>query len=404
MANIARQLADEGESHRQLQELLPWYLNGTLEPDEREKTRAHLEYCAVCRRELAELEGLQQALVVAPDEAPQLDESLLDETLRRVGAQSQATDPKPAARLRRGWGWLKPRRAFSYSLGAILLLGLGTFLGFTLATNRSAVGLPPLPWERTQETTHQFFAFPRDILLQGTLTTEIGSRAMAQETFTLEKLHEGDLLLTSKIESDKLAGAGEAVQRLKLDANLRPLSYTIQGPLVYGGQQAGVTINGDSAELTLTSARKVTHRIVPLLGQPPVLLDFSVMSHFVLLERLATRLWAKATDKNETLHFSALIPQALRADTLTLKRSNNPTVLRVGPEGKVLSVSRYLAQLGQGKDALHVELFVRKSDGTLLALRIPVQPQLPSTEPVFVFRSDLFPQGLSLADNSQGAK
>ena len=43
-------------------DLLPWYLNGTLQSTERAQVEAHLGDCPVCRRELAELSELAEAL------------------------------------------------------------------------------------------------------------------------------------------------------------------------------------------------------------------------------------------------------------------------------------------------------------------------------------------------------
>lgn len=41
-------------NHETAHELLPWLLNGTLDPGERDEVRAHLESCEACRRELDE--------------------------------------------------------------------------------------------------------------------------------------------------------------------------------------------------------------------------------------------------------------------------------------------------------------------------------------------------------------
>jgi len=54
-------------SHKEAFELLPWYVNETLEEDERREVRAHLSNCLVCRRELAFLEQLDEAVVTSPD-------------------------------------------------------------------------------------------------------------------------------------------------------------------------------------------------------------------------------------------------------------------------------------------------------------------------------------------------
>jgi anti-sigma factor RsiW len=54
-------------THKEAFELLPWYVNETLEEDERRDVRAHLSNCLVCRRELAFLEQLDHAIVESPD-------------------------------------------------------------------------------------------------------------------------------------------------------------------------------------------------------------------------------------------------------------------------------------------------------------------------------------------------
>jgi hypothetical protein len=41
-----------GEPHERTQALLPWYVNGTLEPEEHGAVEAHLAECAECRAEL----------------------------------------------------------------------------------------------------------------------------------------------------------------------------------------------------------------------------------------------------------------------------------------------------------------------------------------------------------------
>ena len=54
-------------THREAFELLPWYVNRTLEEDERQEVRGHLGNCLVCRREVAFLERLDRAVVASPD-------------------------------------------------------------------------------------------------------------------------------------------------------------------------------------------------------------------------------------------------------------------------------------------------------------------------------------------------
>jgi anti-sigma factor RsiW len=61
-------------AHRRVGELLPWYVNGTLSPDERQAVEGHLEVCTRCREEeracRAESAALREAGEVAPSAHP----------------------------------------------------------------------------------------------------------------------------------------------------------------------------------------------------------------------------------------------------------------------------------------------------------------------------------------------
>lgn len=62
----------EAMPHAEAIELLPWFVNASLSPDEHEAVTAHASACVICRRELDELEALQTSIrqrsgqVVAP--------------------------------------------------------------------------------------------------------------------------------------------------------------------------------------------------------------------------------------------------------------------------------------------------------------------------------------------------
>lgn len=55
-----------GSPHDEVQELLPWFVNGTLEADEAERVEAHLAGCAECRGELAAERQLAEGIANLP--------------------------------------------------------------------------------------------------------------------------------------------------------------------------------------------------------------------------------------------------------------------------------------------------------------------------------------------------
>jgi anti-sigma factor RsiW len=75
-------------SHARAFELLPWLVNGSLRPAEREAVEAHARDCLVCRRELKEQQQLRAALRSQP--AVHISaQSDFDKLSRRLGEPAE---------------------------------------------------------------------------------------------------------------------------------------------------------------------------------------------------------------------------------------------------------------------------------------------------------------------------
>jgi len=90
-------------SHRRTQELLPWFLNGTLEGDEAVQVEEHLRGCAGCRAEFESLAELRSDYVeseLAPDAQGAFARlrSRLDETAPANRPVRRAAPRAPARR------------------------------------------------------------------------------------------------------------------------------------------------------------------------------------------------------------------------------------------------------------------------------------------------------------------
>ena len=110
--------------HQKVQELLPWFLNGTLESEDVAQVEEHLQSCPACRTELGCLQVLRSTYIdteLAPDaEAalarlrPRLEE-------RAPASRPRRTDERTRARPAAIPSWLGLALAAQFAL----ILGLG---------------------------------------------------------------------------------------------------------------------------------------------------------------------------------------------------------------------------------------------------------------------------------------
>jgi anti-sigma factor RsiW len=107
MAKIIRL---HGDPHKLTQTLLPWYANGSLDPDETTEVEAHLVECADCRADLR----LEQALYVGIANPPTDMEAGWSKLRQRVQCRAQPARRRPS-RFSRGLpiGWVVTAQAAS---------------------------------------------------------------------------------------------------------------------------------------------------------------------------------------------------------------------------------------------------------------------------------------------------
>jgi anti-sigma factor RsiW len=109
--------------HQSSQELLPWFLNGTLDADESAQVEQHLRTCAACRSELQCLRELQSAYVES-ELAPEA-EVALGRLLPRLDPVVP-DDRRGAGAPRAPWSGLFPvwtKIALAAQFGVIFALG-----------------------------------------------------------------------------------------------------------------------------------------------------------------------------------------------------------------------------------------------------------------------------------------
>jgi hypothetical protein len=115
---------DHGERvHRRLQELLPWYANGTLGERERDQVEAHLTGCPCCQAELQACRRAEELLKGAGEVAPSPHPAQFRRLLDRVDEEERGRPGKLASLLQ---ATPRPLRWTLAAQAAAILLLAGT--------------------------------------------------------------------------------------------------------------------------------------------------------------------------------------------------------------------------------------------------------------------------------------
>jgi len=94
------------DRHREVAELLPWYVNGTLAGQDFAVVAAHLSGCTVCRDEVTQCQTLAAAIQRAPDVAEAPATGRLERVLARI-------ELLEAGRRHTGWrAWSRAMESF----------------------------------------------------------------------------------------------------------------------------------------------------------------------------------------------------------------------------------------------------------------------------------------------------
>jgi hypothetical protein len=113
-----------GDFEQRALELLPWYVNGTLQGEERELVGHQVLASLTCRKELERLRRLHQLMQRDDAEAVATDREF-DRLMARIHA-SEASPQSAAAVARRGFPWMPYALAASVAASASALLWWGT--------------------------------------------------------------------------------------------------------------------------------------------------------------------------------------------------------------------------------------------------------------------------------------
>ena len=90
------------DDHQQIQLLLPWYVNHSLEQNERKQVENHLRSCILCRRELVVLRKLAEDV----NQSSVLDVAA-EASFARLRGKLQAAEPDRSFINQQNPDWLK---------------------------------------------------------------------------------------------------------------------------------------------------------------------------------------------------------------------------------------------------------------------------------------------------------
>lgn len=115
-----RVISFEGPAHAQADRLLPWYVNGTLQANERALVERHLVECPSCQREADWLRAVQAQFAAQAEQAEVA--AGIGRAHRRIGKPHGAAPPRLV------WRRRERRLAWLAALQAVVILALITTL------------------------------------------------------------------------------------------------------------------------------------------------------------------------------------------------------------------------------------------------------------------------------------
>lgn len=119
-------------SHQEVSELLPFYVNGSLDDAERTQLDAHLRGCLTCRAELAGEQRLMQAFRRTDSDRQQVDDGF-----ERVMARVRGSGAQPSQPAWRRWG----RRGLAHAARRVAMVAMLAGVVFGIAHLEGNVGL-----------------------------------------------------------------------------------------------------------------------------------------------------------------------------------------------------------------------------------------------------------------------
>ena len=396
---------ESGDVHQEILELLPWYLNGTLEASERDQVEHHLQSCSSCQRESEELMGLQSVVL---EEAVDYSEIYLQDALQIVKSSGKKSEEreelpreseKPKRKRKRERSFvLRPRLALSFTVLLFMFMVAGIYIGNVIAdrpeSNNPGTELPVNVQqrdsldgvstnrdERSFEESGGVIFLAREILSTGTFRTVVGSTPVSDEDFTLERFDDGTLSLGVDISTNRAGQTGQ--QDLHMDSNWRPLTYSVSGGVVYQANSAEASVQDDHALFTLSKTTENLVRRVELQGFP-VMNDFSMFSQFMVIHQVILN-QVSAGIAMEDIEFTALTPQVLRSQQMRVESVENAT-LETG--GGSITTKKYRLVTGTESSPFVIDIY--EVDSELIAIYHPQQEGLATTSGLFTYRTDLY--------------
>jgi Putative zinc-finger len=115
----------DGRSHREITDLLPWYVNGTLAPAERDEVAAHLAGCPDCLAEAGILQSVSSAVQDLNERLPLPSDGQLDVLLSRIEKEwGERLGEGPFARLKEWWAALPASAKWALVAQAVAVVAL----------------------------------------------------------------------------------------------------------------------------------------------------------------------------------------------------------------------------------------------------------------------------------------